>query len=307
MSASPDIDQLVRAFLHEGPTTAPERAVDAALDSVHRVRRLPRPRTRRDFFMARSNLTAGAIVVVLAIALGAWILRPLGGTGVDTSPSPTAPAASTTPAPSEAVPTATAVIVGPDGPLEVGQTYRVPGFTVPFSFTTPDFPPAPPSVLPPRIVGDPHVRGIYRIWEDGVGALTISYDTPQAVDLCHPDQGTVPGVPSTPEAIGAWLAADPALKVSKPTPITVDGRRSLYWDVTFGSSCYAGPGPAAGGPAMTIRAGEWHRFYAIWTGVRTLLATEWAADDVLADTDADPQRAAMTAAADQLVKSLTFP
>lgn len=307
MSASSDIDLLVRAFLHEGPTTAPERAVDAALDTVHGMRRLPRPRTRRDFFMARSNLAAGAIVLVLAVALGVWILRPLGGSGVGTSPSPTAPVASDTPAPNTPAPTETAVIVGPDGPLDVGQTYRVPGFAVPFSFTTPAFPAAPASVLPSTIVGDPHVRGVYRVWEDGVGAVTISYDTPQAVDMCHPDRGTVPGVASTPDAVGTWLASDPAVKVSAPTTIMVDGRASLYWDVTMGSSCYAGSAPPAGGPAMWLAAGETHRVYAIWTGIRTLLGTEWAADDLATDTAAEPQRAAMTAAADLLVRSMTFP
>lgn len=146
--------------------------------------------------------------------------------------------------------------------------------------------------------------GIYRVWEDGAGAVTISYDTPQAVDICHPDRGTVPGVPSTPDAVGAWLAADPAVKVSAPTTITVDGRASTYWDVTFGSSCYASGTPPAGGPAMWFQAGETHRFYAIWTGIRTLLGTEWSVNDQASDPSS---RAPMIATADQLVKSLTFP
>lgn len=243
----------------------------------------------------RAGVAAVAAFALVAVGAAAWVSRPGGSSGSPSaSPGPSATAAAA--APSSSASLAAGTPRGTvSGPLRPGASYVIPDLGVPLSVKVPRFPGGGPTE------GDWVGRGTYRLFTEGSRfSITIQYAASTAVDICHPDLGTLPGEPSTVAGVGVWLAADPAVKVSAPTSISVDGHQSRYWDVTLGSDCWAGTGFPPYGPAVWFSAGERHRVYAVWTGVRTVVVTEWAP----ATASRDP---AWLSTVDEFVASLTFP
>ncbi len=137
-------------------------------------------------------------------------------------------------------------------------------------------------------IADPSADGhTFRVWGRPVWAVTIHDDALLAKDVCDASSGLAE-LPQTPEAIGAWLAASTATKLSAPMQLQVDGRTATAWDATFGPTCHG----QTEGAAVYMSAGDVHRFYAIPTGSDTILAITWESD---------------LAASDKLVESMTFP
>lgn len=122
------LERAARSWLEEGPTRAPDRAVEAALSRIHTTRqerdlwipwRLPKMFTNR--------VAVAALALVLVIVGGGFALSRMSGPG---GVQPTTPP---TPSPSP-LPTITISSVGT--PLASG-TYQVDGFAVPFTITLP--------------------------------------------------------------------------------------------------------------------------------------------------------------------------
>jgi hypothetical protein len=145
MTDDRSVERAARSWLDEGPTEAPDRAVEAALlriqtTSQERDLRIPW-RVRSMSLLAR--LAAAAIAIAVVVGGGALILRP-GGTSVGgpVTPTPSAAptgstsrsaAASPAPSPTAALQTLHATESGTLAP----GAYRVDDFAVPFTVNLP--------------------------------------------------------------------------------------------------------------------------------------------------------------------------
>jgi hypothetical protein len=92
------LERAARSWLEEGPTQAPDRAVDAALSRIQTTRQ------ERDLvpwrFPAMQGFTrsfAGLAVIAVVLFLGAIVVRPGFGPGAVPTPSPTPTGQATTP------------------------------------------------------------------------------------------------------------------------------------------------------------------------------------------------------------------
>ena len=288
MSDDPTFDRTARIWLEDGPGEAPDVVLQAALLAIETT---PMERDLRIPWrfppMIRSSLAAVAIVAVVAVG-GVAIWRnqsqaslPVGGLTPTASPSP-APSPSPTPVPT-AAPSQSALAVA-FGDLVPGTRYQATQLSQPMTFLMPaGFAPTGASAI-----ADPSADGhTFRVWGRPVWAVTIHDDALLAKDVCDASSGLAE-LPQTPEAIGAWLAASTATKLSAPMQLQVDGRTATAWDATFGPKCHG----QTQGAAVYMSAGDVHRFYAIPTGSDTILAITWESD---------------LAASDKLVQSMTFP
>lgn len=107
MTTPRDPDRLVRAFLDEGPTVLPDRAVESLLGEVHRTRQRADLGPWRTLPMFRTPLAAAAVIAVVAIGgLAFWATRPTDPVigQPSTAPSAVAPASPTAGAPSPSGP-----------------------------------------------------------------------------------------------------------------------------------------------------------------------------------------------------------
>lgn len=295
MTAPREPDRLIRAALEDGPTVLPDRVLDSVLGEVHRTRQRAALGPWRIQPMSRTALAAAAVIAVVLVGglvlVGRGQSAPTVGTLATASPAPSpAPSNSPSPAPSVAASQVPAAV----GPLAAGTTYRASGLSQPLSFTMPSgFPSTGVAVT-----GDPWADGnTLRVYSNGFYALTIHDDVTMAKDLCNDNKGQI-DLPATPDAINSWLRSSSQTTVSKTTSLEVDGRTAYRWDLTFGPRCQQVPPPSGPGTEVGMGPHEKHRFYAIPTGTDTILAITWG--DGVND-------AAIDAAADKLVQSMTFP
>jgi hypothetical protein len=130
MTDDRSLERAARQWLEDGPTEAPDSAVEAALlriQTTHQERALP-VLWRFPSMNMMSRLIAGSAAVAVVVVAGLFALRPGGGPGVGASPSPSSspsasPDAERSPSPSAPPPaaacglvtTAEAAIYGPVG------------------------------------------------------------------------------------------------------------------------------------------------------------------------------------------------
>ena len=97
-----DFDRTARLYLELGPTTMPDRGLQAALDEIHvtRQRRAWWPARRFSSMSNTIRLAAGAAAVALVTVVGLSLMPGAGFSGFAPTPTPTpTPTASPTPTP----------------------------------------------------------------------------------------------------------------------------------------------------------------------------------------------------------------
>jgi hypothetical protein len=276
-----DFDRTARLWLDDGPSQMPDRALDAALATVHRTRQ------RRAFWPAwltidltiPIRLAAGLAVVVIAI-VGLSLLR--GGSVGEPEPSPTP-----TPSP---LPTLPPVALA----LNPGRWAAPSPFPVALTVTVPN-----------GWAGN--VGGPYAVFLTPVsapGGVSITSFSKVYADPCHSEQGVMspsPG-PAADDLIAA-LRRVPSLTVSPVTDTTVSGHPAKELTI-------AAPASFAG---CTLQAGT----YRLWelplgatndmaTGERQLLrivdidGTRYVIDLSQPTTESPAQRAEAQAVMDSI-------
>ena len=200
MSASRDPDQILHAWLEEGPTTLPEptsRAIEVASRATPQRRQAFRLPWRFSHMYAPLRAALAVLVVALMIGGGVYLLGPRGsGPGVDVTPSP--------------LPTASAAPLI-EGPLSPGR-YAYDGDGVRVILTVPEgweggefsISEAPGRELP-----------------DGAN---VGFRQPSTVftDPCAPERGAIT-VGSTVEDLVNALADLPNLTASAQDEVTISG------------------------------------------------------------------------------------
>ena len=234
------LERAARTWLEAGPTQAPDRAVDAALQ---RIQTTPQERDLRIPWrlptMNRTSQLAGAAAAVVLVVGGGLLLLGRGNTGpggpvVTPSPSPVVPGPSL-------IPSAAATT----GPI----AFESKRFTVPLSLTI-------------------------------VDGWSFALDAAEQVELTRGDSDlafmamasvTVPGARAAdpyvpfPADITAWLATRPEFVAFAPRAVTVGGRTGTLIEVDFVSAPstkydiirYGSGGWTYGGPQT---AGQHGRF-----------------------------------------------
>jgi hypothetical protein len=283
MSATRDPDQLLQAFLDEGPEALPDRTLVAIADDVHRLRQRTAFGPGRFVTMPRAYLAAAGVVVVIAVGAlaGIWLTRP-SGTNLGGA----------TPPPSE--------IPMPTGVLQSGARYHPILFSVdtPLTFVVPSATDVGPFQADTWDSLTFRLRG-----PAGLGAITFHDDVRLQADLCQSSE-VITDVPATPEAVGLWLRSDEGVSVSEPMTLTVDGRQALAFDVQLGPDCYDGGAESVPGhPVIAFARNERHRVYAIPTGNDTILVATWGGGY---QGEGETHLDALNAATDQLVESMNF-
>jgi hypothetical protein len=286
MTATRDPDRLIGAFLEQGPAVMTDRVLEAIRDDVDASEQRAGFGPWRNLTMIRRILVTAAVVAAIAAGLAVYsAVSP--NIGIDPPPEATL----------EATPQATPVPEDfpRDGTLEVGASYVVPTFGEPVTFTIPE------SLTETEVLGDTTDARGFRVdaWEYGIATFHDDVMVPD--DLCEPT--SVISLPTTPEAVAAWLTGASGATVSEPAELIVAGRRALAFDVALGPGCYSGGEPPAAGSAFWFQAGEHHRVYAIPTGDDTILAVTWGTafggeGEEFLDT--------ANAAFDELVRSMRF-
>jgi len=218
-----DFDRTARLWLDDGPSQMPDRALDAALATVHRTRQ------RRAFWPAwltidltiPIRLAAGLAVVVIAI-VGLSLLR--GGSVGEPEPSPTP-----TPSPLPTLPPV-ALALNPGSwaapsPFPVALTVTVPNGWA-------------------GNVGGPYAVFLTPI--SGPGGVSITSFSKVYADPCHSEQGVMsPSPGQAADDLIAALRRVPSLTVSPVTDTTVSGHPARELTITAPAS-FAGCNLQAG-------------------------------------------------------------
>ncbi len=138
MTASRDPDQLIRAWLAEGPTELPHRSFEAVDARTERTRQRAIRPWRNPHMSNLARLGVGAAAVIVAAVIGITVFRS-GGSGPGVLPAPT-PSASPSPAASTPTVSPSAVAYAWPARLAAG-TYSTSLSWDPsllFTFTVPD-------------------------------------------------------------------------------------------------------------------------------------------------------------------------
>jgi hypothetical protein len=160
---------------------------------------------------------------------------------------------------------------GPElGPFIAGQTYDSGILTEPFSFVMPTVDDTGEDIgLPEQFrTAWPEVSAGGLRFGGAWWSMTFIDDLPVNSDLCDETSPLLADIPSTPQAVGAWLRSNPGTRIPEGTPVEVDGRMALRFDVEDAVArppCHGGRLPAGAFFPMLSRA------YAIPTGGDTIL------------------------------------
>jgi hypothetical protein len=170
--------------------------------------------------------------------------------------------------------------------LVSGQRYASWSFTEPFHFVMPreDVPAFVSTWLAPGHLGFGHPY-----W---AGDLFDDWTLP--IDHCDPNSGTLPDVPSSSEALVAWLQSN-GRAIDRSADVQVDGRSATRYDTVDSASdppreCVGVSPESIDSNTVRFRS----RWYLIPTPGDTILFTFYG------DTAAESQ------VADELVRSMTF-
>jgi hypothetical protein len=222
-----DFDRTARLFLELGPTTMPDRGLQAALDEIHvtRQRRAWWPARRFSSMSNTIRLAAGAAAVALVTVVGLSLMPSIGLSGLAPAPTPT-PTATPTPVPTP-IPTPRELTKGSLGPMAPGTYVTGAPFLARVTFTVP--------AGWTETMGGPYLTDLTKDASPGQIGLSI-FDKVYA-DPCHADKGLMkpqPG-PSVGELATA-LANLPGHIGSKPTDVTLGGYSGKQLTLTAPSS-----------------------------------------------------------------------
>ena len=170
-------------------------------------------------------------------------------------------------------------------PLVPGTTYGSASFSEPFHFVM-------PSTDPVGSMRKWGTVGGLRIFAGCCWSTWFVDDQPVNVDVCDYTKGRLDDVPSTPEAVEAWLRSSSRLTVSHAIEIPVDGRTALRFDLKPAEDCRSREGTLTQ-PSFDIG----FRIYAIPTGDDMILYSVWSDPGSLPSLDMGVE---------ELVRSMTF-
>ena len=175
--------------------------------------------------------------------------------------------------------------------VATGERYDSMNFSEPFEFIM------PAGGESGNVTERPLRKGVLRIGNDYSWSSAFLDDVPVHADVCDPRSALLEDIPATPDSVKAWLRSSPALTVSDPTSIVVNGRTALAFPVggTF-------PGLCARSDSSLHSQAEFplgvvvYVVYAIPTGDDTILYVIWSDGGDWPDTELP----------DQLVRSIVF-
>jgi hypothetical protein len=234
MTDDRSLERAARSWIEAGPSRAPDRVVEVALDLIATT---PQERDlrvlRRINMPTYARVAAAAVIGVLAIGGALFLVGRTGDSNVG-GPAPSAtPAGSLSPSPSQ---TAT-VSTLPDGPLAAGTyTYQPFGSGPGVDSTCMQPPPSgcddpgpPTSMSVTLTVPDGWESFGLGVWIDenappGGAALGFNRGAWLFSDPCRKDEGNpdIPVGPAVDDFVDA-LANHPLLDTTTPVDVTVDG------------------------------------------------------------------------------------
>jgi len=228
MNDERSFERTARAWLESGVNQAPDRAVQAvllAIETTPQERDLRIP-WRFPTMNTPFRVAAAAVIGVMLLG-GAAYLFGGGGPNIGGPASPT-PSPSPSPSPAPSPTPALRQLPQEQTVLEAGTYVAGDPFGVPVSLT-----------VPGGWIG--RVGGPYLAWvaaQTGNQAeISLSLFDKVFADPCHYTQGFVDPLPGpTVEALATALADMPALDVTTPTDVTVDGYRGKQLTMTAPAS-----------------------------------------------------------------------
>jgi hypothetical protein len=225
MNQHRDTEQLLDAWMRDGPTVAPDRVLDVVVDRIERQGQRPAWRLDwRRYTMNPSLKIAAAALAVVIVAVIGYNLLPAGTTNVGV-PLPTlSPAPTSTP-----IVTATPTF-NVEG--ECGGTFSTcRGTLAAGTYTSRAMNPALTYTVPSGWYNKfDHVRG-YGFESGPNTSLEVQRDLVVARADCVEE--AEPGVGTTAAAMVQALAARPGLDTTEPTPITIGGLSGFTIDITL--------------------------------------------------------------------------
>jgi hypothetical protein len=225
------LDQVIDAWMDLGPTSAPDRVVEAArleTQSTSQTAGLRGWPPRRFLHMSTTLRWGAAAVVIAALALAG--ITYFGGRNVGISnPTPTvspsrAPSPSATPVVNGALPAADGI---PEGSYIIGDPFPVEmGLRIGSGWSMWGGP------------FDSQVGAIYEGSPDDHGIIFVIVNNVYA-DACDPGAGAMtPELGPTVDDLATALADQAGTESSDPVPVTIDGHDGLYLDYSYpGGEC----------------------------------------------------------------------
>jgi hypothetical protein len=200
------LERAARSWLDEGPTRAPDRAVEAALLHIQtttqeRDLRVP---WRFNLMSTYARMAASIVVAVAIGAIGLWYVAGSGGQGTISPPASPSPTPALSP-PATAIPTPT------EGTAS--------NFRLPFTYVLPD---GPEFEFGPSSATYFEVR-VPAWFEAGhPGGLIVQAIRSRPADPCDQASKVLPFVPRASLSVFDYLRTIPGVSVTNETSTTVD-------------------------------------------------------------------------------------
>lgn len=241
MNQHRDTQQLLDAWMRDGPTVAPDRVLDVVVDRIERQGQRPAWRLdwRRYTMNPTIKIAAAALAVVIVAVIG-YNLLPAGSTGVGGPPPTASPAPTASPS---IIPSAAATfdvngrcglrLSTCQGSLAAGtHTSRaldpVLTYTVPVGWFNKFDAPHGYGLLPETAANMASLNA------GGFGVTTVELQRDLVVARADcVEAETEPGVGTTASAMVQALNDRPGLVTTEPAPITIGGLSGFTIDISL--------------------------------------------------------------------------